>query len=187
MIGWSEEGTTLRKETQVKKLRVCLAALVAAAMILATLCLTGCDGTTTDESTKISPNVKEVLNSPEFKHSSWTIRVVDLETGEKVYEQLGPNRMLDPASNTKLYTVATTFDTLGQDYRFETPVYEQGTVGASGQLDGNLILVASGDLVMGGRATAEGGIDYTAMDHTDADALGRRQWGQGGKRRCGNR
>ena len=156
----------------MKKTYVCLAALVAATMVLAILCIPGCGGTTTDESTKISPKVKEVVDSPEFKHSSWTIKVVDLETGKEVYEQLSPNRMLDPASNTKLYTVATAFETLGQDYRFETPVYEQGTAGASGQLDGNLILVASGDLVMGGRATAEGGIDYTDMDHNDADAFG---------------
>ncbi len=156
----------------MKKPYVCLAALVSAAVVLAILCLPGCGGTTTDESTKISPQVKEVVDSPEFKHSSWTIKVVDLETGKDVFEQVSPNRMLDPASNTKLYTVATAFDTLGQDYRFETPVYEQGTSSASGQLDGNLILVASGDLVMGGRATAEGGIDYTDMDHTDADAFG---------------
>ena len=156
----------------MRKLKACLTIVVAAAMVVALLCLPGCGEKTGDQSEKLSTEVREVLDAPEFKYSSWTIKAVDLETGKEIYEQVSPNRMLDPASNTKIYTVATAFDTLGQDYRFETPVYEQGTTSPAGKLDGNLILVASGDLVMGGRATTEGGIDYTDMDHTDADAFG---------------
>ena len=54
----------------------------------------------------------------------------------------------------------------------DKPVYAQGEISSSGQLNGNLILVASGDLTMGGRATPEGEIAYTNVDHNDANALG---------------
>jgi D-alanyl-D-alanine carboxypeptidase len=42
----------------------------------------------------------------------------------------------------------------------------------SGVLDGDLILVGSGDLTFGGRLTPSGDIQYTAFDHNDANNLG---------------
>lgn len=132
--------------------------------------LCGC-GSTGGQQEKLSSKVRGIMNSPEFKHTSWTIKVVDLKTGE-VLQQASPNMMLDPASTTKLFTVATALDVFGPDYRFTTPVYEQGALSPGGQLNGNLILVASGDLAMGGRVTEGGKIEYTDMDHADANALG---------------
>jgi D-alanyl-D-alanine carboxypeptidase/D-alanyl-D-alanine-endopeptidase (penicillin-binding protein 4) len=57
---------------------------------------------------------------------------------------------------------------LGPDYRFETPVYSRGTVDA-GHLHGDLILVASGDLTLGGRTLPNGTMAFTNNDHTYAD------------------
>jgi D-alanyl-D-alanine carboxypeptidase len=46
---------------------------------------------------------------------------------------------------------------LGPDHRFRTPVYRQGSIDPQGVLEGNLILVAAGDLTLGGRQTSNGG------------------------------
>ncbi|VVB63763.1 D-Ala-D-Ala carboxypeptidase 3 (S13) family protein [uncultured archaeon] len=77
--------------------------------------------------------------------------------------------MFVPASTTKLFTEASALDTLGADYRFQTPVYAKGDVDSSGHLKGDLILVASGDLTMGGRTTTDGKIAYSNGDHTYAN------------------
>src|SRR5262249_59320674 len=53
---------------------------------------------------------------------------------------------------------------LGPDHRFETPVYARGNV-SDGTLAGDLILVASGDLTLGGRTANDGTMAYTAGDH----------------------
>ena len=51
-----------------------------------------------------------------------------------------------PASNAKLFVGAAALEEFGPDFRFETSVYAEGRVNSStGQLQGNLILVGSGD------------------------------------------
>jgi len=120
---------------------------------------------------KISPEVGKIIDNTRYKYSSWGILVVDLETDE-ILESLNPDLMFSPGSTTKLFTVAAALDVLGADYRFRTPVYIRGKVNESGELDGDLILVGTGDINMGGRTTPSGHIAYTNADHTDANALG---------------
>ncbi len=119
----------------------------------------------------LSKGVREVVEAPLFKNSPWAIQVSDLKSGE-VLESLNPDTMLDPASTTKLFTIAGAMDTLGKDYRFITPVVATGEVSPAGTLDGNLVLIADGDISLGGRTLPGGKIEYTNMDHCDANALG---------------
>src|SRR5215217_9338384 len=78
--------------------------------------------------------------------------------------------MYIPGSSTKLFTVSAALDDLGFDHRFKTPVYAQGKVQNS-TLSGNLVLVASGDLTMGGRTAPNGTVSYTPVDHTYANSV----------------
>jgi D-alanyl-D-alanine carboxypeptidase/D-alanyl-D-alanine-endopeptidase (penicillin-binding protein 4) len=94
--------------------------------------------------------------------------VVDLASGQTVYE-LNADRLFAPASVTKLFSTAAALDALGADYRFQTPIYRRGDVDAAGLLKGDLILVASGDLSMGGRTTSDNRIAFTNSDHTYAN------------------
>ena len=75
------------------------------------------------------------------------------------------------ASTTKVWGSAAALDAYGPDFRFETPIYRTGEIGADGALDGDLILVASADLTMGGRDTEDGQIAFTPIDHINATAL----------------
>lgn len=110
--------------------------------------------------------ILNIITDPLYKGSSWGILVKDLESGEIVY-QLNMDKLFVPASTTKLFTMSAGLDTFGPDYRFQTPIYRRGKIDSEGTLYGDLILVASGDVTMGGR-TIDDTIVYTNMDHTDA-------------------
>lgn len=120
----------------------------------------------------LDQQVHELMNAPEYRHAHWGILVVDLDSGVTVYEWQA-DKLFAPASTTKLYSVAAALEALGADFRFETPVYRRGELNDKGELDGDLILVASGDLSFGGRTTAEGRIAFTDSDHTYANGNGK--------------
>lgn len=50
-------------------------------------------------------------------------------------------------------------------------MHKEGVID-DGNLKGNLVLVASGDLTMGGRTLPNGKIAFTPFDHNEADSLG---------------
>ncbi len=115
-----------------------------------------------------SARLDTVLNGPDYRQSHWGILVTDARTGEVVYSH-NADRMLLPASVTKLFSVAAALCLLGVDFLFETPVYARGTV-KDGRLKGDLILVASGDVTLGGRTDAQGKLVFRDKDHTYASA-----------------
>jgi D-alanyl-D-alanine carboxypeptidase/D-alanyl-D-alanine-endopeptidase (penicillin-binding protein 4) len=121
-----------------------------------------------NSATKLQTEIEAVINGPDYKHAHWGILVVDLESGKVIYE-LNADKLFAPASVTKLYSVATALDALGADHRFQTPVYRRGEVSEAGHLQGDLVLVASGDLSMGGRTDREGRIVFKDSDHTYAN------------------
>ena len=112
----------------------------------------------------LAKRIDELTSQPRFQHAHWGILFVDLKTGEKIYQH-NADKLFAPASTTKLYSVATALDALGADYRFETPLKHTGTRD-NGSITGDLILVASGDLTMGGRTTESGEIAFVDSDHT---------------------
>lgn len=115
--------------------------------------------------------ITSVMQKPRYAKSTWHLLVVDLATGKTVYE-LDPDKMALTASVRKLFSVGLALTQLGTDHRFTTPVYRQGTVDDQGVLTGDLILVAAGDLTLGGRLNDDGSIAYTDFDHNDANGLG---------------
>jgi len=118
--------------------------------------------------TRLSQEIKSVINATRYKHSHWGILVADLKTDKIIYE-LNADKLFVPASTTKLFTVATALDVLGADYKIETPVYRNGKVTPAGELKGALILVASGDQTLDGRTTADGRIAFCDIDHHNAN------------------
>src|SRR5262249_780921 len=90
------------------------------------------------------------------------------KTGETIIER-NPDQMFVPASTTKLFSCAHALAELGPDYRFNTPVVARGEI-RDGTLAGDLILIASGDLTMGGRNRLDATMAFVSDDHTYADA-----------------
>src|SRR6476469_6081719 len=116
----------------------------------------------------LADRIRAVTDAPEYKPARWGILVGNAESGKTVYEQ-NPDKLFLPASVTKLYTCATALAELGPDFRFETPVYRRGEV-KDKVLDGDLILVASGDLTFGGRRGKGGTTLFCDNDHTYANS-----------------
>jgi D-alanyl-D-alanine carboxypeptidase/D-alanyl-D-alanine-endopeptidase (penicillin-binding protein 4) len=65
------------------------------------------------------------------------------DTGEHLYE-LNAGKLMMPASNMKILTLAATADALGWDYRFTTTLETRGTI-TKGVLHGDLIVRSNGD------------------------------------------
>jgi len=84
------------------------------------------------------------LAEPKFSGALWGVKVVSLESGKTLYEHHA-DRLMSPASNTKLYTGAIALVQLGGNYRFETPIYATGKINSSGVLRGDLVVVGHGD------------------------------------------
>jgi D-alanyl-D-alanine carboxypeptidase/D-alanyl-D-alanine-endopeptidase (penicillin-binding protein 4) len=72
------------------------------------------------------------------------VKIVSLDTGRVLFEE-NAAKLLRPASNMKLYTVAAALDRLSPDYRFKTFVYSNRKVDASGVLRGDLSIQGRGD------------------------------------------
>src|SRR5205814_4634088 len=70
---------------------------------------------------------------------------------------------------TKLFTCAAALVALGPDHRFETVVHQRG-LALAGTLHGDLILVAGGDLTLGGRTDKHGKVRFRDHDHTYANS-----------------
>jgi serine-type D-Ala-D-Ala carboxypeptidase/endopeptidase (penicillin-binding protein 4) len=126
-----------------------------------------------DKSAEREPNavldrqIKAVLESPVYKNAHWGLLVVDAKTGQTVYER-DADQLFAPASVTKLFSVAAATIELGADHRFQTPVVRRGEIDANGTLKGDLILIAQGDLCMGGRTGPDGRLLFKDDDHTYA-------------------
>ena len=120
---------------------------------------------------RLSRKVDEFLAQPHFKTAHVGLLFVDLKTGEVVLER-SSEKLFAPASTTKLFSTATALDALGADYRFQTPIHRRGSVNDAGELDGDLILVATGDLTFGGRTDERGEIAFVDSDHTYANWMG---------------
>lgn len=112
-----------------------------------------------------------VMSKPIYHDAVWGLRVVDLDSGAVLYD-LNPGRKLLIGSVRKAFSIGLAMDALGASHRFRTPVYRVGTVDSTGALQGNLVLVASGDMSMGGRVNPDGSYAITDLDHNEANDLG---------------
>src|SRR6185369_13790808 len=70
--------------------------------------------------------------------------VTSLDTGRVLFEE-NAQKLLRPASNMKIYTVATALDRLSPDFRFNTSIYAQAKPSADGVIKGDLTIFGRGD------------------------------------------
>ncbi|PRZ00102.1 D-alanyl-D-alanine carboxypeptidase/D-alanyl-D-alanine-endopeptidase [Marinilabilia salmonicolor] len=82
-------------------------------------------------------------------HSSYSIVVRNLKTGETLTSQNGEKAMIS-ASLMKLVTTATALEQLGPGFQYSTRFYVSGPV-ENGILQGNLIIEGSGDPTLGSK------------------------------------
>jgi D-alanyl-D-alanine carboxypeptidase/D-alanyl-D-alanine-endopeptidase (penicillin-binding protein 4) len=93
---------------------------------------------------ELQTRIKEMLAKPELSSAMVGIKVVSLDNGRVLFEE-NATKLLRPASNMKLYTVAAALDRLSPDYRFSTSVYANTRPDAAGVVHGNLRIYGRGD------------------------------------------
>lgn len=108
--------------------------------------------------------IQQVMDRPEFAHAIWGMEFYDLGTKKTLFA-VNRDRLFVPGSTTKLLTMGTAFEVLGADHRFRTRLYRTGPV-RNGVLDGDLVLVASGDPNLSGREQPDGSYAFIDQDHS---------------------
>jgi D-alanyl-D-alanine carboxypeptidase len=83
-----------------------------------------------------------------------------------VVYKLNESKLFVPGSTTKLLSEGTMLEILGADYRFHTKIYRTGPIAKDGTLQGDLVLVASGDLDLSNRIQPEDTLTFEDEDHS---------------------
>jgi D-alanyl-D-alanine carboxypeptidase/D-alanyl-D-alanine-endopeptidase (penicillin-binding protein 4) len=93
--------------------------------------------------TPLHDELDALFNDARFARALWGVRIESLRDGRVVYARNG-DKLVVPASNMKLFTMAVAAQRLGWDFTFETRLEAHGTV-VDGTLHGDLIVVGGGD------------------------------------------
>jgi len=115
--------------------------------------------------TTLEEGIKKIMERPEFAHSRFGIKFISADTGNVIYE-LNSQQLFVPGSTTKLLTEGTSLELLGGDYRFHTKMYRTGPIGQDGTLQGDLVLVAAGDLDLSNRIQPDDTLAFENEDHS---------------------
>jgi D-alanyl-D-alanine carboxypeptidase/D-alanyl-D-alanine-endopeptidase (penicillin-binding protein 4) len=113
----------------------------------------------------LAERIDAIMSRAEFRHAIFGIEFYDLDTNAVVYEH-NSDRFFVPGSTTKLVTMGSALQLLGADYRFHTRVYRTGDVTPDGTLQGDLVLVASGDPNLSGRIRPGETLAFENVDHS---------------------
>jgi D-alanyl-D-alanine carboxypeptidase/D-alanyl-D-alanine-endopeptidase (penicillin-binding protein 4) len=107
-------------------------------------------------------DIDAVLAQPLLAHGYWGVLVKSLKTGETLFT-LNADKLMLPASNMKIVTLAAAAETLGWDFRYDTRLFAAGAID-DGTLRGDLVVVGSGDPSL---VAAEGMADRVFADWAD--------------------
>jgi len=115
-----------------------------------------------DDASYLNAIINEIMER--FDGAVWGMDFAFSDSGDIVYS-LNRQQYFLPASSLKVFTAGLAFEALGKDFQFHTPVYRTGHI-EDGILKGDLVLLASGDLLFGGRVSPDGSINTPQNDHS---------------------
>lgn len=144
-------------------------AAVAAVLVAAVGACSSGDSSSDTEIPGLDDSALEVMNQPAYSNAQWLISVQDIDTGETLID-LDADRMAEPGSAMKTYSMGAAWLEWGPDRTIVTPVKRTGEI-VDGTLQGDVVLVGQGDITMGGRTKVDGTVDFTNLDHNDANPL----------------
>ena len=88
-------------------------------------------------------DLRQIFGAPIMARGVWAVDVKSLDRGETLYS-LNAGKLVMPASNMKIVTLAAAAEVLGWDYRFTTTLETMGTI-ENGVLLGDLFIRSTGD------------------------------------------
>ncbi|HEV8430252.1 MAG TPA: D-alanyl-D-alanine carboxypeptidase/D-alanyl-D-alanine-endopeptidase [Pyrinomonadaceae bacterium] len=117
----------------------------------------------------LDAKIAAIINRPEYRHALFGIEIYSL-TDDKVLYALNADKLFVPGSVTKVVTEGTALQLLGADYRFHTRIYRTGPL-AAGVVNGDLVLVASGDPNLSNRVRPDDTLAFENEDHAYGQIL----------------
>lgn len=97
----------------------------------------------TPTGSNLEKSIKAWLDRPEIRHSRVGVEVMDLPSGQVLFQSNG-NRRHTPASTAKILTTACLYDLVGKDFVYKTRLLTNGSV-KDGLLGGDLAFETSED------------------------------------------
>jgi D-alanyl-D-alanine carboxypeptidase/D-alanyl-D-alanine-endopeptidase (penicillin-binding protein 4) len=139
----------------------------------------------------LASDLDRIFNAPVMDQGLWGVEVKSLGTGRVIYAR-NARKLMMPASNMKIVTLAAAAERLGWDYRFTTTLETTAPV-ENGVLRGDLVVRGNGDPTINSRgnhaaavfdewAAALKSAGISRVDGNivgDASAFDRRALGQG--------
>jgi D-alanyl-D-alanine carboxypeptidase/D-alanyl-D-alanine-endopeptidase (penicillin-binding protein 4) len=116
------------------------------------------------QATAFEQRFHAIMSRPEFKHARFGVEFYSLDEGKVIYSW-NADELFVPGSTTKILTVGTALELLGPDFRFHTKIYKTGPI-SDGTLQGDLVLVASGDPNLSNRIQRDGSMAFENEDHS---------------------
>jgi D-alanyl-D-alanine carboxypeptidase len=166
----SNHGKFLRLWPSIRRKAVEAAAIALCAVVLTTSATRAQTRCVIDHQ-NVPAGIQAIFNSPFYNGAIWGLRADDLDTGRTLID-LQQDCQLYIGSVRKIFSIGELVNQIGPGHRYNTPVFQLGDIGSDGVLHGDLVLVASGDLTMGGRTNPDGTIAVPDFDHNEADSLG---------------
>ena len=123
---------------------------------------TSCKTVPSQSANTLSEQITGLIDQPKFAQAQWGIKVVSLDTGKVLFDR-NSDKLMKPASNTKMYTGSLALDRLGAETRLKTSFYAAEKPDAEGKIHGDLTVYGRGDFSFGWR--------FFDNDYTKATAL----------------
>jgi PBP4 family serine-type D-alanyl-D-alanine carboxypeptidase len=148
--------------TGIRARRLCMAAAVATAASAVSAAFPA--ALPAQATGTLAERIQRVIDRPEFRRAIFGIEFYSLDSARPIYT-LNAEKLFVPGSTTKLLTEGTALELMGANYQFHTRVYRAGDVDRSGTLNGDLVLVASGDPDLSARVRPDGTLAFENEDH----------------------
>lgn len=97
----------------------------------------------------LQKKLNELYNQPFYKHANLGVSVRDVANGITL-AAISKDKMMIPASTLKIITTMVAHKKFGPNYRYETIISYDGSIGNDGTLHGNIYIKGSGDPTLGG-------------------------------------
>ncbi|MFL6299533.1 MAG: D-alanyl-D-alanine carboxypeptidase/D-alanyl-D-alanine-endopeptidase [Terriglobales bacterium] len=92
----------------------------------------------------LARRIDSILASPELQRNLWGVQVVSVPDGKVLYQH-NAEKLMQPASNTKLFATSAALALIGPDYKFQTTVEAAAGPDSKGRIAGDIVLVGRGD------------------------------------------
>ncbi len=93
----------------------------------------------------LQSKIRLALQRPELRRGQIGVKIVSLDTGKIVFEQ-NSEKYFMPASNMKVFTVATAIEKLSPNFKFVTSAYAPAMPDENGVIKGDLTIYGRGDV-----------------------------------------